>query len=433
MAGECRPQAPNPPKGFSPRGRTLPRMSIPQARDADRRVPVTAPNRLARAQGISNGKAVSRSVSTLVLGALVLGALWLHIRRGVLMERAGDVPYDLAVFFDAADAVIAGRSPFPPDAAAVVGDTNYVYPPLLSLALAPLAVIPETVAIVVWIAVLGTALAGALWLLGVRDWRVLPVMLLWLPTRDAVWAGTVGPLLALGMAVAWRYRDERPRLASVALGLDVALKVFTWPLVVWLAVTRRVGAALLATLVAAGAALAAWAVIGFDGILEYPSLLRRLSELEGDRSYSVAALGEALGLPDSRAVVVSVLGGLGLVVLGVRAARDARLPRSERDRIALTATIGAALALTPILWIHYLVLLAVPLALARPRLSLLWFLPVIPSASAIIGWQPAGWPEGDLASFAVVLVPALVVLLVTLRPLGPARKPPAAAEAAHGH
>ena len=31
----------------------------------------------------------------------------------------------------------------------------------------------------------------------------------------------------------------------------------------------------------------------------------------------------------------------------------------------------------PIVWLHYLVLLLVPLAIARPRFSLLWLLPVL--------------------------------------------------------
>jgi hypothetical protein len=39
------------------------------------------------------------------------------------------------------------------------------------------------------------------------------------------------------------------------------------------------------------------------------------------------------------------------------------------------AVAGALLA-TPVLWLHYLVLLFVPIALARPRLSAVWFAPL---------------------------------------------------------
>ena len=88
----------------------------------------------------------------------------------------------------------------------------------------------------------------------------------------------------------------------------------------------------------------------------------------------------------------------------------------ERDRVSLTAAIGAALVLTPILWIHYLVLLVVPLALARPRLSPLWLVPLIPSAVKVVGPSLDGWPSGDPASLAVVLGTAALILAVTLWP-----------------
>ena len=39
--------------------------------------------------------------------------------------------------------------------------------------------------------------------------------------------------------------------------------------------------------------------------------------------------------------------------------------------------IAAALLLSPIVWVHYYVLLLVPVALARPRLAGLWFIPVL--------------------------------------------------------
>ena len=37
----------------------------------------------------------------------------------------------------------------------------------------------------------------------------------------------------------------------------------------------------------------------------------------------------------------------------------------------------AALVVTPLLWLHYLLLLYAPIALYRPRLAPLWFLPLL--------------------------------------------------------
>ena len=42
----------------------------------------------------------------------------------------------------------------------------------------------------------------------------------------------------------------------------------------------------------------------------------------------------------------------------------------SRSRLAL----GAAFALTPIVWMHYFALLVVPVAVFRPRFAWLWFL-----------------------------------------------------------
>lgn len=51
----------------------------------------------------------------------------------------------------------------------------------------------------------------------------------------------------------------------------------------------------------------------------------------------------------------------------VRARRE-----EEDERVGFSLALVAAIALTPIVWIHYLALLLVPLAFARPRVSWAW-------------------------------------------------------------
>ena len=74
---------------------------------------------------------------------------------------------------------------------------------------------------------------------------------------------------------------------------------------------------------------------------------------------------------------------------------------------SFACAIAAALAFSPVVWLHYLVLLAVPLGIARPRFSALWLLPIVlwvcPRAGNGDGLQPF-LP----ALVAVVLVGALV-------------------------
>ena len=88
----------------------------------------------------------------------------------------------------------------------------------------------------------------------------------------------------------------------------------------------------------------------------------------------------------------------------------ARFARQGDDERSFFAAIGAALALSPIVWLHYLVLLAVPLAIARPRFSPLWLLP-------IVLWVCPRSGNGDgVETFLPVAVTAIVLGLLLVRP-----------------
>jgi hypothetical protein len=103
-----------------------------------------------------------------------------------------------------------------------------------------------------------------------------------------------------------------------------------------------------------------------------------------------------------------------LLALASRAARGAK-SAFEADRRSFTLTIAAALVLTPILWLHYLVLLLAPIALARPRLSALWFLPLTMMVFEALNWY-RGWPRGDAKALVSVAIVAALVLVMALRP-----------------
>jgi len=316
-----------------------------------------------------------------------------------------EVPYDFAIFLRASEDVRAGDSPYvDPGTISEDSPAPYVYPPLLAIALIPATVLPDEVrgsspAGVLVSLLLIACVVGTLALLDVRDWRCYPVALLYPPTLENVEYGAVGPALALLVALGWRYRDRVwPVAASV--GAAIALKVFVWPLLVWLAATKRSAAAVGAAVAAVGLALGSWAAIGFDGIADYPDLLRRLSDVEAENSYSAYAILVAIGVPSGLAHVVVTGAAATLLVLAWRAARGA-----DGDRRALTLALAAGFVLTPILWLHYLVLLVVPIALARPRLSVLWLVPLAMTVFELLDLYK-GWPRGDgwaLASVAAVM------------------------------
>jgi hypothetical protein len=323
------------------------------------------------------------------------------------------VPYDFAVFLRASEAVRRGESPYVDAAVVAEGEpAPYVYPPVLALLVTPLTLLPETVRGsstpgILFTLVLIASTVGALIALAVGDWRCYVVALLYPVTLENFEYGAIGPVLALLVALGWRYRDRMSGVGA-AIGAAVVLKVFLWPLVVWLAVTRRWRGAAIAAVGAVCLALGSWAVIGFRGITEYPSLLRRLSDVEAESSYSAFALLRTADVPDIAARGLVVAACAGLLVLAWRAARAPHSNPAERDRRSLTFALAAAFVLTPILWLHYLVLLVVPIALARPRLSALWFAPLTLTLFEALDWY-RGWPNGEgRALISVGLVVALV-------------------------
>ena len=66
---------------------------------------------------------------------------------------------------------------------------------------------------------------------------------------------------------------------------------------------------------------------------------------------------------------------LGLALLALAAIFVAARGQ-DGDRRSFVVALVAGLLASPIVWLHYLVLLVVPLALYRPRLSAAWFIPL---------------------------------------------------------
>src|SRR5712691_3434232 len=176
-------------------------------------------------------------------------------------------------YLPAAHAVLAGHSPYPAaTVAALAPRTAFVYPPLTAFLAVPFTVLPPLVADALVTALAVACIAVILALLGVRDWRCYTIPFLWEPTYSAVQTANVTLLLALGLALMWRFRSRAFAVAVVA-GALVALKLFLWPVLLWLVATRRFRSA--AAGVAAGVVLVLgpWAVIRFAGLTGYPHLL----------------------------------------------------------------------------------------------------------------------------------------------------------------
>lgn len=335
--------------------------------------------------------AALRRVGTIfVLGVLPVAAL---VTMFVVGWQGGPLSGDFHhELYPEAKLLLHGHNPFPsPDDE--IGGANLVWPPVAAYLVSPLTLLPASVADVVMV-ILGLAcFAVSLWLVGVRDWRIYGVVALWPQFVGEMRVSHLTPVIMLLVAAAWRWRDTRGA-PGVLIGLAVAIKFFVWPVGLWLTATRRVADAAIAAAVAAFSLLL---VLPFTGLHDYVDSLTRLGRVFDQDSYNVYGLLVQAGASDLVArVAMLVVGGL---LLGA----------TWRYR-SLALALAAAFALSPIVWLDYFTLAALPLALARPRLSAIWFVPLL-----TWGAEGAGIGIGDVRTDVRVLVVFCVVLAVAFR------------------
>jgi alpha-1,2-mannosyltransferase len=334
--------------------------------------------------------------------ALVLVAVGLFAFAAATLFRDYEYGWDYRALWDAGNAVLAGTSPYGLlDEAAIASAQAYVYPPSAAVALSPLTLLSLSTATHVFTGLLAVSFAGAIWIVGVRDWRCYALAGLSYPVLSAILLGTLTPLLALAIAIAWRYRERAP-VVGVALGLAIAIKLFLWPALLWLLVMHRARAASWAAGSAAVALLVSWAAVSFHGLAGYSDRLTLLADVWAETSYSPVALVAALGAPQALALV------LPLTAVGAAGLAAARHRLS--DEAAFLTGLAAALLLTPIVWLHYLALLPVAVALRQPRLGPAWLLPLLYWAA------PKDASAGSLAQLGFVLAVAVATVVAAWWP-----------------
>jgi len=320
---------------------------------------------------------------------------------------AHDALADFGIFRKAAHLVLHGRSPYAhPSVAALRHFDKFVYPPVAALLFAPFAALPPGIGRVLMFAAALAAVLGALRLLHVQDWRCYGVVILSAPAINSLALGALTSFLFLGVALAWHYR-HRPVVAAVATAFTAIVKLFLWPLAVWLLVTRRWRTTFICAAAALVLLIGGWAVIDFAGLRSYPTLVHVLEQVEAPVSYSIVAL---LGVTRGAETAVTIAFSLAAVVAIWLAARG-----SGGDRRALAVAVVASLVAAPLVWLHYLLLLYVPIALYRPRLSGLWFLPLVLWATPLTHSQGTTWRIA--LALGVVAVVALRTVGVSSRPV----------------
>ena len=350
---------------------------------------------------------VATIVVCAVLPAISVAYVWGDVVAG------SDIAPDFSYYYSTAQDLLDGEGIYPASdedfdiASGFV--LEYVYPPLTALVVTPFTAVSLDVASPVFCVLLFILFIASLALVGVRDWRCYGLALVWPPALDAVETGNVTIPLMLTAALAWRFRD-RALVTGASLGVGLALKLLLWPVAIWLLATRRWRASFWTVGVASALVVVSWAIVRFDGIGEYPDLLRRLTKVMERESYSVYALGLDLGLPSevARAAWVALAAGLlaGVVVLARRG--------DERGAFALA--LAAAVACSPIVWIHYFTLVLLAIAVVHPKLGAAWFVGV-PMQLIVT----SGAYNGSTFQTAAVLALAALAIALALR--GPLLRP----------
>jgi hypothetical protein len=301
--------------------------------------------------------------------ALAIGGVATLLQVTAMAFAASGGLVDFHTFYRAGADVLAGSSPYPPnDLHALAKQDVFVYPAPAALLFAPFALLPPLLADIVWYAGSVAAGLGALWLAGARDRRIHLAALCSMWLVHGWFVGTVTPLLALGLALAWRWRDTAWRAPAV-IAVMIGVKLFPAPLVVWLWATGRRWAAIRAAALSGVLIAGAWAAIGFDGISSYASTLGTLSRLLADDGVSMTALLQAVGLGFDLAKLLAIGLAAGLLVASLWAGR-------RDERLALLLCVVAALTASPIVWTNYMTLLMVVVAMYEPVLAWVWVAPM---------------------------------------------------------
>ncbi|HWQ33850.1 MAG TPA: glycosyltransferase family 87 protein [Blastocatellia bacterium] len=280
---------------------------------------------------------------------------------------------------------------FPPDEMIPHPATH---PPPMAVISLPLALLTYSQAAAVWF-VLEIVFVGISCYLLLRWWGVLPLPVrvatatmmafVWSPLGDEVLVGQLNTLLLLLLLLAWlRLRNGKAAEGGAWLGGALIVKLMAWPIVLFLLLQKNWRAVITSGVVVVTGHLAAILLMGWESVINYylkvapavPPLVRanegnfsiwslgwRLFEgVHCDILYSSTAppLIESPGA----ARVVSFLAPLVLLGVGFRLASRA----SHFDH-AFSILVCVSVLANPIVWSHYLVIIAIPLAVAFRALS----------------------------------------------------------------
>jgi hypothetical protein len=286
-----------------------------------------------------------------------------------------------------------------------------VYPPSAYVPLIPLGMLSFPLAASLWILVSLAAAATSLIVLGVRDRRCYVLWLLNSAVLSTAVTGNATAIIGLCIALLVVFAD---RVAGpLALAAGIAIKLFVAPLALWLAFTGRGRGALIALATASVAVVVAWAVIGFQGLTGYPDQLSDNNAAYSSSTPLVQGLVQQLGGSQDLALIIG-LACAGVLLLGAW--------RARADEIgSLALVLAAAIVASPIAWVGYATLLAIPLAARTRGYTHAWLI-LLGFSYLHWWWSPLPFRSIGLSVATIALTGCL--LLAVVRPAMTVRRAP---------
>jgi hypothetical protein len=205
------------------------------------------------------------------------------------------------------------------------------------------------------------------------------LLLCWHPFWEELGMGQINTLLLVLLAAAWRdLRAGRDVRGGVWLGLMLALKMMAWPLAVYLLLERRWRAAAAVAATAAAAYGGAALLVGAGHFADYFRQVGGVAALYRHNGGNISfwsfgyrlfegTRGEVEVLPFFYSPALARLTSFALPAAALAVALVAARRAAEFDT-AFALLGGVSLLVNPVAWTHYLVLAALPLAVAARRL-----------------------------------------------------------------
>ncbi|HET9217673.1 MAG TPA: glycosyltransferase family 87 protein [Terriglobia bacterium] len=268
------------------------------------------------------------------------------------------------------------------------------HPPPVAVLSLPLGLLSYERAAWVWFVFELACLAGSIWILlrcvdRIPSAGVLILLFLisiaWAPVWTGLVVGQLMTLLLFLLVSSWfALKKTRDGVAGGLLGLALALKLMGMPLLVFLVVRKRWMAATVAIAVAGAANGAAAVLMGFERVVNYYfTTIKALFPLYRSAVHNLSAwsvgwrLFEGTGSPVDLSVraapllnqpglapLVSTAIAIFILAVGVLWA-----VRAHDIDTSIGILICVTVLISPVAWSHYLVLMAIPLAVAFHKLS----------------------------------------------------------------